>query len=169
MSLLLIVVPCYNEEASIEAFYQTVRETLKDLTMEIEYIFVDDGSEDGTLDKLKSLHQKDADVHYASFSRNLGKDAAIFAGLRESSGDAVVVLDADLQHPPEVILQMAALWLEGYEVIEGKKSSRGKESMLHKLMAGIFYKIISRFMNIDMNDSSDDKVMDRKVLDVLCS
>lgn len=169
MSLLSIVVPCYNEEASIDAFYQTVRETLKDLAMEIEYIFVDDGSEDGTLNKLKALHQKDAGVHYASFSRNFGKEAAIFAGLRETSGDAVVVLDADLQHPPEVILQMAALWQEGYEVIEGKKSSRGKESMLHKLMAGTFYKMISRFMKMDMNDSSDYKFMDRKVVDVLCS
>ncbi len=169
MSLLSIVVPCYNEEESLEIFYHTVQETLKPLKMDIEYIFVDDGSKDGTLSKLKNLHKAAQQVHYVSFSRNFGKEAAVFAGLRESRGDAVVVLDADLQHPPSVILEMAALWEEGYEVIEGKKSDRGKESFLHKLMAATFYKIISGFMKMDMNDSSDYKFMDRKVVDVLCS
>lgn len=169
MSLLSVIVPCYNEEESLDTFYQTVQETLRTLKMEIEYIFVDDGSKDGTLPKLKELHKADSNVHYASFSRNFGKEAAIFAGLRESRGDAVVVLDADLQHPPSVILEMAALWEKGYEVIEGKKSSRGKESFLHKLMAATFYKMISGFIKMDMNDSSDYKFMDRKVVDVLCS
>ncbi len=169
MSLLSIIVPCYNEEESLDAFYHTVQETLKPLKMDIEYIFVDDGSGDGTLSKLKELHKTDPHVHYASFSRNFGKEAAIFAGLRESRGDAAVVLDADLQHPPSVILEMAALWEKGYEVIEGKKSSRGRESFLHKFMAATFYKMISGFIKMDMNDSSDYKFMDRKVVDVLCS
>lgn len=169
MSLLSIVVPCYNEEESLDSFYHTVQATLKPLKMDIEYIFVDDGSKDGTLLKLKELHKTDTHVHYVSFSRNFGKEAAVFAGLRESRGDAVVVLDADLQHPPSVILEMASLWDEGYEVIEGKKNSRGKESFFHKLMAATFYKMISRFIKMDMNDSSDYKFMDRKVVDVLCS
>lgn len=169
MSLLSIIVPCYNEEESLDTFYQTVQATLKPLKMDIEYIFVDDGSKDGTLLKLKELHKADGHVHFVSFSRNFGKEAAVFAGLRESSGDAVVVLDADLQHPPSVILEMASLWEEGYEVIEGKKSSRGRESFFHKLMAATFYKMISGFMKMDMNDSSDYKFMDRKVVDVLCS
>lgn len=169
MSLLSIVVPCYNEEESLDTFYQTVRATLKPLKMDIEYVFVDDGSKDGTLSKLKELRKADSQVHYISFSRNFGKEAAIFAGLRETNGDAAVVLDADLQHPPSVILEMAALWEEGYEVIEGKKSNRGRESFLHKLMAATFYKMISGFIKMDMNDSSDYKFMDRKVVDVLCS
>lgn len=169
MSLLSVIVPCYNEEESLDTFYHTVQETLKPLKMDIEYIFVDDGSKDGTLLKLKELHQADRNVHYASFSRNFGKEAAIFAGLRESRGDAAVVLDADLQHPPAAILEMAALWEKGYEVIEGKKSSRGRESFFHKLMAATFYKMISGFLKMDMNDSSDYKFMDRKVVDVLCS
>ena len=169
MSLLSIVVPCYNEETSLEVFYNTVQETLKPLAMDKEYIFVDDGSKDATLAILKKLHESDGQVHYASFSRNFGKEAAIFAGLRESKGDAVVVLDADLQHPPETIIDMAALWQDGYEVVEGKKSSRGRESLMHKLLAGTFYKMISGFMKMDMNDSSDYKLMDRKVVDVLCN
>lgn len=169
MSLLSIVVPCYNEETSLDLFYHTVQETLKPLAMNVEYVFVDDGSKDGTLAVLKKLHETDKQVHYVSFSRNFGKEAAIFAGLRESNGDAVVVLDADLQHPPETIIDMAALWQEGYEVIEGKKSSRGKESFAHKFFAGTFYKMISGFMKMNMNDSSDYKFMDRKVVDVLCS
>lgn len=169
MSLLSIVVPCYNEEESLDSFYHTVQATLKPLKMDIEYIFVDDGSKDSTLSKLKELHKTDPHVHYVSFSRNFGKEAAVFAGLRESHGDAVAVLDADLQHPPSVILEMASLWEEGYEVIEGKKNSRGKEAFLHELMAVTFYKMISGFIKMDMNDSSDYKFMDRKVVDVLCS
>ena len=169
MSLLSIVVPCYNEEASLETFYRTVKNVLQPLDMEIEYVLVDDGSKDQTLQKMKQLHQEDSSVHYVSFSRNFGKEAAIFAGLRQASGDAVVVLDADLQHPPATILSMAELWKQGYEVIEGKKISRGKESLLHKMFAGTFYRLISGFMKMDMNDSSDYKLMDRKVVDVLCS
>ncbi len=169
MSLLSIIVPCYNEEESLEIFYHTVQETLQPLKMDIEYILVDDGSKDGTLSKMKNLHKKDPQVHYVSFSRNFGKEAAVFAGLRESRGDAVVVLDADLQHPPSVILEMASLWEKGYEVIEGKKSDRGRESFFHKMMAATFYKMISGFIKMDMNDSSDYKFMDRKVVDVLCS
>lgn len=168
MSLLSIIVPCFNEESVINKYYDTVKEILKDFPMSVEYIFVDDGSKDETITILKQLKSNN-DVHYVSFSRNFGKEAAIFAGLHEAKGDAVVVMDADLQHPPEVILKMYELWKEGYEVIEGVKSSRGKEGFLHKLFAGSFYKMISGFMGIDMNNSSDYKFLDRKVVDTLCS
>jgi len=169
MALLSIVVPCYNEETVIEQFYEVTEERLKDLSVEKEYIFVDDGSKDTTLEKIKNLCKEKSNAHFASFSRNFGKEAAIFAGLHEAKGDAVVVLDADLQHPPEVIMEMVSLWKQGYEVVEGVKSSRGKESLFHKMLAGSFYKMISGFMGIDMNNTSDYKLMDRKVVDVLCA
>lgn len=169
MSLLSLIVPCYNEESVIQTFYDSTKEILKDLPMTIEYIFVNDGSKDKTLSILKELHKSDSNVHYASFSRNFGKEAAIFAGLHEAKGDACVVIDADLQHPPKTIYDMYDLWKQGYEVIEGVKSSRGKESLAHKFMAGTFYKMISGFMGMDMNDSSDFKFLDRKVVDVLCT
>ena len=169
MSLLTLVVPCYNEEAVIDNFYQTSKEILKDLDMDMEYVFVDDGSKDTTLDKLVTMAEEFSNVRYVSFSRNFGKEAAIFAGLHKAKGDAVVVLDADLQHPPVVIYQMVELWKQGYEVVEGVKNSRGKEGLMHKFMANTFYGLISKMMGIDMNNSSDFKLLDRKVVEVLCS
>ena len=169
MALLTLVVPCYNEEAVVEQFYEVTSEIMKRAPLDVEYVFVNDGSKDATLEKLRVLSARESNVNFVSFSRNFGKEAAIFAGLHEAKGDAVVVLDADLQHPPETVLEMITLWKDGYEVIEGVKSSRGKESFFHKLMAGSFYKMISKFMGIDMNNSSDFKLLDRKVVDVLCS
>lgn len=169
MSLLSLIVPCYNEEVVIENFFETTQDVLKDLEMDLEYVFVDDGSKDETLNKLLKLSENNSNVKYVSFSRNFGKEAAIFAGLHKAKGDATVVIDADLQHPPVVIYEMVKLWKDGYEVVEGVKSSRGKESLFHKMMAGTFYKMISNMMGIDMNNSSDFKLLDRKVIDVLCS
>lgn len=169
MSLLSIIVPCYNEEAVIEEFYRVASNELNELPMEKEFIFIDDGSKDETLNILKRLNEEYSDVHYASFSRNFGKEAAIFAGLHEAKGDAVVVIDADLQHPPKTIYSMYEMWQQGYEVIEGIKSNRGRESIFHKMFAGGFYKLISSQMGMDMNNSSDFKFLDRKVVDVLCS
>lgn len=169
MPLLSLVVPCYNEEAVLEQFYNVTSDTLKDLEADVEYVFVDDGSKDKTLDILHTLSDSHENVHYASFSRNFGKEAAIFAGLHEAKGDAVVVIDADLQHPPVAIYDMYKSWQEGFEVIEGIKSNRGKEGLFHKMFAGTFYKMISGLMGMNMNDSSDFKLLDRKVVDVLCS
>lgn len=169
MSLLSLIVPCYNEEVVIENFFETTQDVLKDLEMDLEYVFVDDGSKDETLNKLLMLSENNRNVKYVSFSKNFGKEAAIFAGLHKAKGDVAVVIDADLQHPPVVIYEMVKLWKDGYEVVEGVKSSRGKESLFHKMMAGTFYKMISNMMGIDMNNSSDFKLLDRKVVDVLCS
>lgn len=169
MSLLSIVVPCFNEEAVLEQFYTVTSKTLADLDLDIEYVFVDDGSKDKTLEILRTMSSLHDDVHFASFSRNFGKEAAIFAGLNEAKGDAVVVMDADLQHPPTAIIDMVACWKDGFEVVEGIKTSRGKESLMHRLFAGSFYGIISKFIGIDMNNSSDFKLLDRKVVDVLAS
>lgn len=169
MERLSLIVPCYNEEAVLEEFYKVTKQVLNELPMEKEFLFVDDGSKDATCEILETLSNDNEDVQFLSFSRNFGKEAAIFAGLRSATGDAVVVLDADLQHPPEVIYKMYDLWKEGYEVIEGTKSNRGKENPLHRAFAGTFYKMISGFMGIDMNNSSDYKFLDRKVVEVLCS
>lgn len=167
MSLISIIVPCYNEEAVLDEFYKVASETLADLEADKEFVFVDDGSKDKTYEILKKLKAEHNDVHYVSFSRNFGKEAAIFAGLRNCNGDAAVVIDADLQHPPRVIYDMYELWKQGYEVIEGIKSNRGREGIFHKMFAGSFYKMISGMMGIDMNNSSDFKFLDRKVIDVL--
>ena len=169
MGLLSIIVPCYNEEAVVEQFYGVATKELSTIEADKEYIFVDDGSGDKTYQILQKLAAEHEDVHYVSFSKNFGKEAAIFAGLHEAKGDAVVVIDADLQHPPKVVCEMYDLWKKGYEAIEGVKASRGRESIFHKLMAGTFYKLISNQMGIDMDNTSDFKFLDRKVVDSLCS
>ena len=165
MNLLSVLVPCYNEEESIELFYEAISAVIQKMDgVELELLFVDDGSKDHTYEKLVSLGERDDRVKYISFSRNFGKEAAIFSGLRAVKGDCTVVIDVDLQHPPEKIIEMYHLWQQGYEVIEGVKVSRGKETFFHKAMAGIFYGLISRVVGIDMSNSSDFKLLDKKVV-----
>lgn len=165
--LLSIVLPAYNEEQNISNTAEVLGELLAGESIEYELIFISDGSGDATFQEIQKAAEKDSRVKGAEFSRNFGKEAAIFAGLELTSGDAVVVMDCDLQHPPEVIPQMWKLWQEGAEVVEGIKISRGKESLPHKLSAGLFYKLMSRLIKMDMNASSDYKLLDRKVVDVL--
>ena len=169
MSTISIIVPCYNEEESIHFFYDAMLDLGKKLPtdVEMEYLFIDDGSRDKTYQKLTELHEKDSRVKCISFSRNFGKEAAIFSGLRASTGDCVVVMDADLQHPPETIIEMYAKWTEGYEVVEGIKTNRGRESIFHKMFANSFYNIMSKLIGVNMNNTSDFKLLDRKVVKVL--
>ncbi len=167
MALLSVVLPSYNEEQNIANTARVLRELLEAEGIEYELVFVSDGSGDGTYREIQRASEADPRVKGACFSRNFGKEASIFAGLRLSRGDAVVVMDCDLQHPPEVIPQMWKLWQEGYQVVEGVKSSRGRESLGHKLSAGLFYRIMSRLIRMDMNASSDYKLLDRRVVDVL--
>ena len=165
--LLSIVLPAYNEEQNISNTAEVLGELLAGESIEYELIFISDGSGDATFQEIQKAAEKDSRVKGAEFSRNFGKEAAIFAGLELTSGDAVIVMDCDLQHPPEVIPQMCKLWRNGAEVVEGIKESRGKESLAHKLSAGLFYRIMSRLIKMDMNASSDFKLLDRKVVDVL--
>ena len=165
--LLSIVLPAYNEEQNISNTAEVLGELLAGESIEYELIFISDGSGDATFQEIQKAAEKDSRVKGAEFSRNFGKEAAIFAGLELTSGDAVVVMDCDLQHPPEVIPQMWKLWQNGAEVVEGIKESRGKESLAHKLSAGLFYRIMSRLIKMDMNASSDFKLLDRKVVDGL--
>ena len=167
MALLSIVLPSYNEEQNIANTAKVLSELMEQEHIDYELIFVSDGSKDNTYQEILKASSDNPHVKGAEFSRNFGKEAGIFAGLSLAQGDAVVVMDCDLQHPPQVILEMWKLWQEGYEVVEGIKSSRGKESIAHKMSAGLFYKIMSKLIKMDMNASSDYKLLDRKVVDVL--
>ncbi len=165
--LLSIVLPAYNEEQNIPNTAKVLAELLDSHSIDYELVFVSDGSKDATFAEIEKAVQENEKVKGIEFSRNFGKEAAIFAGLELAAGDAVVVMDCDLQHPPEVIPQMWKLWQNGAEVVEGIKENRGKESLYHKLSAGLFYKIMSKLIKMDMNASSDFKLLDRKVVDVL--
>lgn len=165
--LLSIVLPAYNEEQNIPNTVKVLTGMLTENAIDYELVFVSDGSRDATFAQIQKAAEENPKVRGAEFSRNFGKEAAIFAGLSLAAGDAVVVMDCDLQHPPEVVLEMWKLWRGGAEVVEGIKESRGRESLAHKLSAGLFYKVMSRLIRMDMNASSDFKLLDRKVVDVL--
>ncbi len=169
MALLSIVLPSYNEEGNIKNTAEVLSSLLKKNNIEYELVFVDDGSVDGTYELINEAAAKDPNVKGISFSRNFGKEASIFAGLSVATGDAVIVMDCDLQHPAEIIPEMYSLWQQGYEVVEGIKSSRGKEGLFHKMAAGIFYSVMSGLIKMDMKSTSDYKLLDRKVVNVLLS
>lgn len=167
MALLSIVLPAYNEEQNIANTVQVLSGLLDENAIDYELVFISDGSRDGTFPEILKAAAANPRIKGAQFSRNFGKEAGIFAGLELATGDAVIVMDCDLQHPPQVIPQMWQLWQDGAEVVEGIKSRRGKESLGYKLSAGLFYRIMSRLIRLDMNSSSDFKLLDRKVVDVL--
>ena len=164
--MLSIILPVYNEENNIERAYSAIREVLAPKGIDFELVFVNDGSRDNSFEKIRGLSEtvRDAKIIGLSFSRNFGKEAAIFAGLSHATGDVCAVMDCDLQHPPETLLEMYELWQQGFEIIEGVKRSRGKENFLYKAFAKLFYKLISRSTGIEMYRSSDFKMLDRKVV-----
>lgn len=139
---------------------------LSDAAIGCELIFVDDGSKDATWEKITALSASGG-IRGLHFSRNFGKEAAILAGLAAAKGDCCVVIDGDLQHPPEKIVEMYRLWEQGYEIVEGQKATRGAESHAHGLAARAFYSLISRATGIDMANASDFKLLDRKAVNVL--
>lgn len=167
MSVLSVVLPAYNEEQNIANTVAVLSQLLEKESIDYELVFVSDGSKDDTYAEILKESQGNPRIKGAQFSRNFGKEAAIFAGLELAVGDAVIVMDCDLQHPPEVIPLMWEKWKNGAEIVEGIKSSRGRESLGYKLSAGLFYRIMSRLIRIDMNASSDFKLLDRKVVNVL--
>ena len=169
MALLSVVLPAYNEQQNIAYTTEVLSGLFEQNGIDYELIFVSDGSSDATYEEIEKAAAANHRVKGAQFSRNFGKEAGIFAGLELSSGDAVVVMDCDLQHPPETILTMWQKWQEGVEIVEGGKSDRGKESIFYRMSAGLFYKIMSRLIKMDMNASSDFKLLDRKVVNVLLS
>ena len=165
--LLSVVLPAYNEEASVPLAARTIHTILAQADIPHELIFVNDGSKDGTWQAVQDQAAQIPQVRGIRFSRNFGKESAIFAGLAQASGDCCVVMDCDLQHPPEKVVEMYRLWQQGYQVVEGVKVSRGKESPLHTLAARTFYSIISSATGIDMSRASDFKLLDRRAVDVL--
>ena len=165
MSLLSIVLPAYNEEQNIANTAKVLGELLEQHGIDYELVFISDGSKDGTFERIKEESARNPRVRGAEFSRNIGKEAGIFAGLELTTGDAEIVMDCDLQHPPETIIEMYHLWERGYEVIEGVKADRGKESFIHKIFVKMFYGMMSESTGIDMSRASDFKLLDRKAVD----
>lgn len=167
--MLSVILPSYNEEKMIAKATERMAEILQPEKIDYELLFIDDGSRDNTWAQINEAAGKDSHVVGVHFSRNFGKEAAMFAGLEQAKGDCCVVIDCDLQHPPEKIVEMYRLWEQGYEVVEGIKEDRGEESGLHRFAANSFYGLISKATGMDMSSSSDFKLLDRKVVDTLNS
>lgn len=165
--MLSVVIPAYYEEETVPAAARTIGAVLTQAQIPHELIFVDDGSKDATWARIQAAAAADASVRGVRFSRNFGKEAAIFAGLQHAKGECVAVIDCDLQHPPEKLVEMYRLWEQGYEVVEGVKTDRGQESAVHRLCAKLFYTLISRATKIDMSRASDFKLLDRKAVNVI--
>ncbi len=166
-AMLSVIIPSYNENENIRRTAQTIAGILSDAAIEYELIFVDDGSRDTTWAEICAAHDSDPCVRGLGFSRNFGKEGAIFAGLKNARGDCAVVIDCDLQHPPELIPQMYQLWQGGAEVVEAIKRSRGKEGLFHKIFARSFYKMMKSSSGINLDGASDFKLLDRKVINAL--
>ncbi len=165
-----IIIPAYNEEKTLQIFYDTVMPIFQTLEEEFELIFVNDGSRDGTKEILDCLAEQDERVKVCHFSRNFGQQAALLCGLEVSNGDAVIAMDADLQDPPEVALQMIDKWKEGYEIVHGKRRKRKGETVFKRATASLFYKFTRKITGMELQrDSGDFKLYDRKVVDILLS
>ena len=163
-----IVAPIYNETDCMQEFYTRVSRVMESTGESWELVLVDDGSQDGSTDQIRELAKKDSKVKPVIFARNFGHQVAVTAGLDYSRGDAVVIIDADLQDPPEVILELIAKWREGYQVIYAVRGEREGESWFKTITASIFYRIIHRITDVKIPlDTGDFRLMDRKVVDVL--
>lgn len=171
MKLLSLVVPCYNEEETIDIFYAEVLKYAPDIDAELEFCFVDDGSTDRTLDVLRTLADKDQRVHYVSFSRNFGKEAALLAGLEMATGDFVVTMDVDLQDPPALLPEMWGYLTTGdepYDCVATRRTSRAGEPVLRSFFARRFYKLINRIGDTEILDGARDyRMMSRAVVDAI--
>ena len=166
-----IIVPCRNEEETIEAFYRETEAVRSSMGKSFEYIFVDDGSTDRTLAKIKGLREKDPNVHFISFSRNFGKEAAIYAGLSSASGELTAIMDADLQDPPALLPRMyQAITEEGYDCVGTRRVTRAGEPPIRSFFARCFYRLIHRLSRTEIVDGARDfQMMDRRVTDAVLS
>ena len=171
MKKISIVVPCYNEEESLPLFYDAVDNIIKEMDVEYEYVFVNDGSRDGTLKIMRFLAKKDKNVRYISFSRNFGKEAAMIAGLEAATGDYITTMDADLQDPPELLKDMYRILEEGkYDCCATKSTSRKGYGFFRKLFTKWFYKIIAKVSKTEMVAGARDfRLMTRQMVDAIVS
>ncbi len=167
MKKLSIVVPCYNEEEALPIFYDEILKQQANLSkLEFELVFVDDGSSDATLELFRQLNQKDKRVQYVSFSRNFGKEAAMYAGLKKASGDYVVIMDVDLQDPPALLGQMYEYILSGYDCVATRRVTRKGEPIIRSFFARQFYKIINKISKTEIVDGARDyRFMTRQMVD----
>ena len=172
MKKLSVIVPCYNEAPVIKTFYGTLIEVLDKMEdIEPEILFIDDGSRDNTLEIVKELSEHNKDVSYISLSRNFGKEAAMYAGLQNSTGDYVVIMDADLQDPPSLLPEMlSAIENEGFDCVGSRRVDRKGEPPIRSFFARMFYKLINRLSDADIVDGARDfQMMSRKVVDAILS
>lgn len=174
MKLLSVIVPCYNEEENVPYFYEELmkqEEALRKREIELELIYVDDGSRDKTVSEVKKLHEKDARVHLVSFSRNFGKEAGIYAGLQKAAGDYVVLMDADLQDPPALLPEMLYyLEEEGYDSVATRRVTRKGEPVIRSFFARRFYALMKRISQTEIVDGARDyRLMKRVVVDAILS
>lgn len=171
MKKISVIIPMYYEEEVVEECYNKMKNVLENLKdYDYEIICINDGSKDKTLDILEKIANKDNKVKVLSFSRNFGHQPAVTAGLKYVTGDCAIVIDADLQDPPELIPQMIKLWEEGNEVIYGKRKTREGESIFKLLTAKMFYKTLNALSDVEIpKDTGDFRLVDRKVVDILNS
>ena len=170
--LLSVIVPCYNEQESLPYFYKEIKKMEKEMDyVDFEYIFVNDGSKDKTLDILRDFAKKDKKVRYVSFSRNFGKEAAMLAGLDYSKGDYVTLMDADLQDPPHLLIDMyKGITEEGFDCVGTRRVTRKGEPVIRSFFARMFYKIINKMSKVEMVDGARDfRLMTRQMVDSILS
>ena len=171
MELLSIVVPCFNEEATIPIFYNTVEKIKSQIEADVEYCFVDDGSRDKTLTILRNLNQESTSVHYISFSRNFGKEAALYAGLQMAKGDYIVTMDVDLQDPPSLLPEMWEILHDSnsdYDCVATRRTTRKGEPQIRSFFARLFYKIINDLSDTEIVDGARDyRMMTRQMVDAV--
>lgn len=163
-----LVIPIYNEEENLTEMYRRLINVIEQVDGEVELILIDDGSRDRSLSMIRELHHHDSRVRYLSFARNFGHQIAVTAGLNFVQGKSIIVMDADLQDPPELILTMIEKWQQGYQVVYAQRLSRKKETWLKRFTAYAFYRILRRLAKVDIPaDTGDFCLMDRQVVDVL--
>lgn len=163
-----IVIPVYNEEENIKELHHQILAVMEGLTIDYRVIFVDDGSTDGTLDVIESLANTDHHIKFISFTRNFGHQIALIAGLEHSSGDCIITMDGDLQHPPQRIPEMVRLWASGYQVVSTVREDGESTSLLKRLTSKIFYKVINLIADVRIvPGSADFRLLDREVVKIL--
>ena len=172
MDKITVAVPCYNEEAALEPFFAAVSAVAEQMSdVEFEFLFIDDGSRDKTLEKIQDLAQRDSRVKYISFSRNFGKEAGIYAGLENADGDYVVIMDADLQDPPALLPEMyRSIKEEGYDCVGSRRVTRKGEPPIRSFFARVFYKLINKMSDSEIVDGARDfQMMNRQVVEAILS
>ena len=173
MAVLSVIVPCYNEEENVKYFYEELMKNqpfFEEKKLDVEIIYVDDGSKDRTVEEVKKLREKAENVHLISFSRNFGKEAGIYAGFQKAKGDYVVMMDADLQDPPSLLPEMFSYIEQGYDSVATRRVSRKGEPPIRSFFARMFYKIMNKISQADIVDGARDyRLMTRQVVDAILS